>query len=38
MLKYLDSEKYKRNKHIIHFVLIGVCLVIILIGAAYYFY
>ena len=37
MLKYFESEKYKRDKHVIHFVLIGVCVVIIIAGLLIYF-
>ena len=36
MLEYHESEKYKRDKHIIHFVLIGICLVIIFVGVLVY--
>lgn len=38
MLKYIDSEKYRRNPHIVHFILIGVCAVVIAIGILVYFF
>jgi len=37
MLKYIESEKYKRNKHAIHFILIGIALAVIIIGVLVYF-
>jgi len=37
MLRYFESEEYRRDKHVIHFVLIGICVVIITIGALVYF-
>ena len=38
MFKYVASEKYKRDKRMIHFVLIAVSLVIILVGVCMYFF
>ncbi len=38
MLRYIESEPYKHDKHIIHFVLIGICVAFIFIGALIYFY
>jgi len=37
MLKYIDSEKYKRDPHIVHYLLIGLCIVIIVSGVLIYF-
>jgi hypothetical protein len=37
MLRYKASDPYKTDTHIIHFILMGVCLVIILAGALIYF-
>jgi len=37
MLKYFASEKYRRDKHMIHFLLMGVFVVIILVAAYIYF-
>ena len=38
MLKYTESDPYKYDKYVIHFVLIGICLILITIGALIYFY
>ena len=37
MLKYIDSEKYRRDPHIVHFILIGICVVVIVVGAFVFF-
>ena len=38
MLRYLASEPYKYDTHIIHYLLIGICLAFILSGVLIYFY
>ena len=38
MLKYIDSEKYRRDPHIVHYILIGICVVVIAIGILVYFF
>jgi hypothetical protein len=38
MLKYVDSEPYRADKGVIHFVLIALCVAIILMGGLVYFY
>ncbi len=37
MLKFVESEKYRRDKGVIHFVLMGICVVTIIVGACIYF-
>ena len=37
MLQYTASEKYQRDNHVIHFVLMGVFAVIVIIAAIVYF-
>jgi hypothetical protein len=39
MLKYIESEKYKRDPHIaIHFILLAICIVAISIGVMIFFF
>ncbi len=37
MLRYRPSEPYKRDRHIIHFILLGICVAIIVIGGFFIF-
>jgi len=38
MLKYKEPPAYKTDTHVIHFILIGTCFVIIFFAALVYFY
>jgi flagellar basal body-associated protein FliL len=38
MMQYSESEPYKKNKRLIHFILMGICAVVIIMGAVIYFY
>ena len=37
MLKYTKPQPYKKDKRIIHFVLMGICFVVIILGVLVYF-
>ena len=37
MLNYTESESYKQEKPVLHFVLMVMCLALIIIGALLYF-
>jgi hypothetical protein len=37
MLKYTEQPAYKKDKRIIHFILMGICFVVIVLGVLVYF-